>query len=57
MADFAEIQKGLALSQVPLEKEVAGACYARRPQNSLLIRQFAMLSARAVFWAQFRAAA
>ena len=36
---------------------LAGACYARRPQNGFSIRQFSLLSARAVFWAHLRAAA
>ena len=36
---------------------IAGACYARRPQNGLSIRQFSLLSARAVFWAHLRAVA
>jgi hypothetical protein len=36
---------------------IAGACYARYPQNALSFRQFALLSARAVFWARFQAAA
>jgi hypothetical protein len=36
---------------------VAGARYARRPQNSPSVRQFSLLSARAVFWAHLRAVA
>jgi hypothetical protein len=56
-ADATGIKSRSSNGQSRLHGFIAGARYARRPQNPSSVRQFAVMSARAVFWAYLRAVA